>query len=258
MPWASPPISRRRRRARSSARGRAGRAPRCSSAARARPGRRRSSRSGRSSCWQPRHRSPLTTASAPTDRGYSPLPLSHINGLVVGLSSTLLGRQSAWCSTVAVCATLLGNRRPLRRDLAQPCARDDHHPRQPRAAAAPAVIADIRFARSASAPLPSTSSSASRTRSGVGVLETYGMTEAASQITANPLDASSPPARLGRPARRHRPVLLDDDGDQPAPAAGRPRRDRGPRASPRLAATGDLGRLRRRRLPVPRRAEPTT
>jgi acyl-CoA synthetase (AMP-forming)/AMP-acid ligase II len=49
----------------------------------------------------------------------------------------------------------------------------------------------IRFARSASAPLAVRTARAFTANTGISILETYGMTEAAGQITANPLDPSS-------------------------------------------------------------------
>jgi acyl-CoA synthetase (AMP-forming)/AMP-acid ligase II len=55
----------------------------------------------------------------------------------------------------------------------------------------PAVAARIRFARSASAPLPPTTLRRFEERCGIGVLETYGMTEAAGQICANPLEPAA-------------------------------------------------------------------
>jgi acyl-CoA synthetase (AMP-forming)/AMP-acid ligase II len=48
--------------------------------------------------------------------------------------------------------------------------------------------AGLRFVRSASAPLPAPVLERFEQRYGVPVVESYGMTEAASQITANPLD----------------------------------------------------------------------
>ena len=50
----------------------------------------------------------------------------------------------------------------------------------------------VRFVRSASAPLPVPVLERFEQRWRVPVVETYGMTEAASQITANPLDARRP------------------------------------------------------------------
>jgi len=53
------------------------------------------------------------------------------------------------------------------------------------------VAARIRFARPASAPLPATTLRRFEERCGIGVLETYGMTEAAGQICANPLEPAA-------------------------------------------------------------------
>ena len=60
--------------------------------------------------------------------------------------------------------------------------------------------AGLRFVRSASAPLPRAALTAFETALGVPVVETYGMTEAASMITANPVDGMRKPGSAGRPA----------------------------------------------------------
>jgi acyl-CoA synthetase (AMP-forming)/AMP-acid ligase II len=121
------------------------------------------------------------------DRGYCPLPLFHINALVVGVLSTLVAGSTlvldsrfsrsgfwavagdhdvTWLNLVPAIIGLLA-------DSAPP----------------PAGVADrIRFARSASAPLAPGTLGRFEGRCGISVLETYGMTEAASQIAANPLD----------------------------------------------------------------------
>src|SRR5205807_1595424 len=58
----------------------------------------------------------------------------------------------------------------------------------------------IRFARSASAPLPPALLERFQRHTGVSVLETYGMTEVAGQIAANPLDAATRrPGSVGLP-----------------------------------------------------------
>jgi acyl-CoA synthetase (AMP-forming)/AMP-acid ligase II len=123
----------------------------------------------------------------PAERGYTPLPLFHVNAQVMGLLATVVSgaslvldrrfepteywaRVAHWRPTWlnAVPAVLAGL-------LEQP---------------APADVAGIRFARSASAPLPASVLDGFAAHTGVSVLETYGMTEAAGQITANPIDAS--------------------------------------------------------------------
>jgi oxalate---CoA ligase len=122
----------------------------------------------------------------PADRGYTPLPLFHVNAQVMGLLATVASGASlvidarfeadeywsrvdryspTWLNTVpAVLASLAQRPAPLAR-----------------------IAERVRFARSASAPLPPATAQAFTDRTGIGVLETYGMSEAAGQITANPL-----------------------------------------------------------------------
>jgi acyl-CoA synthetase (AMP-forming)/AMP-acid ligase II len=123
----------------------------------------------------------------PDDRGYSPLPLFHINGLVVGLLSTLVAgsslvvdgrfsRRRFWAVADAHDVTWLNLVPAMIGLLAE-------------GTSVPGGMADrIRFARSASAPLAPSTLGRFEGRSGISILETYGMTEAASQIAANPLD----------------------------------------------------------------------
>ena len=129
------------------------------------------------------------------DRGFSPLPLFHINAEVVGLLATLVAG-----------ATLVLDDRFHRTAFWNDMAR--HHVTWINAV--PAIIArlvplaegesaspEIRFVRSASAPLPSGTLERFEEATGLPVVETYGMTEAASQITANPLDGSRKPGSVG-------------------------------------------------------------
>ena len=141
--------------------------------------------------WQLLHAATRVAAHhgfGPGERGYTPLPLFHVNAQVMGLLATLTSGASlvidrrfdadafwdrveehspTWLNTVpAVLASLA--RRP-----------------------APRSAGRVRFARSASAPLPPATARAFTERTGIGVLETYGMSEAAGQITANPLHAAA-------------------------------------------------------------------
>ena len=129
----------------------------------------------------------------------------------------------------------------------------------------------IRFIRSASAPLPIATSTRFEANTGIPVVETYGMTEAASQITANPVTGVRKPGSVGLPvgvevrvvAGRlgRRQSLRPGDGGNVghveirgpsviAAYAGdhhaRPHRPAG------LAADGRSRAFRRGRLPVPR------
>jgi acyl-CoA synthetase (AMP-forming)/AMP-acid ligase II len=134
----------------------------------------------------------------PDDRGLTPLPLFHVNAQVVGLLATLHAGSSlvldrrfhrsdfwacarahdvTWINVVPAILTVL--------------ARQEDPPRLP---------PRLRLVRSASAPLPVAVREAVAARTGVPVLESYGMTEAASQITAVPLHEPCPPGSVGRPA----------------------------------------------------------
>ncbi|MDA8312560.1 MAG: AMP-binding protein [Actinomycetota bacterium] len=119
------------------------------------------------------------------DRGFNPLPLFHINAEVVGLLATLVSG-----------ATLVLDDRFHRRGFWETMARR----RVTWINAVPAILARlaalegtedvpeaVRFARSASAPLPVPVLERFEKTTGIPIVETYGMTEAASQITANPL-----------------------------------------------------------------------
>lgn len=134
---------------------------------------------------------------SPKDRGFNPLPLFHINAEVVGLVATLVARatlvlddrlhrsgfwqlmsdwQVTWINAVpAVIARLV----PL-----------DHEERIP---------SSVRFIRSASAPLPVSTLHRFEDATGIPVIETYGMSEAGSQITANPLTGPRKPGSVGVP-----------------------------------------------------------
>jgi acyl-CoA synthetase (AMP-forming)/AMP-acid ligase II len=131
------------------------------------------------------------------DRGYCSLPLFHVNAEVVGLLATLRAgaylavdrkfsrrgfwdlidaERITWINAVPAIISLLSMDPP-----AEPPAR-------------------LRFVRSASAPLPLAALERFERSVGVPVIETYGMTEAASMITANPLDGPRKPGSAGRPA----------------------------------------------------------
>ncbi|HET9072666.1 MAG TPA: AMP-binding protein [Acidimicrobiales bacterium] len=195
------------------------------------------------------------------DRGYSPLPLFHINGLVVGVLASLVGgyplvvdrRFSAstfwdvvaregvtWVNLVPAILAVLATAEP-------PPA---------------AVVARVAFAQSASAPLAVPTLERFERRTGVPVVETYGMTEAASQITANPRPPGERrPGSVGLPVglelrvadRDGRPLppgeigQVEIRGDNVVgaywePAGTRPA-ERPARRPDGWLPTGDLGRL---------------
>lgn len=148
------------------------------------------------------------------DRGYNPLPLFHINAEVVALLATLVAggtlvldrrfhrtgfwtlmreRRITWINAVPAMLAIL--------------AKD------------PVDAPDgLRFIRSASAPLPAAVATAF---SAVPLVVSYGMTEAASQITATPLDGGAPAGSVGRAVGAELEVRDDDGRVLPAASVGR-------------------------------------
>lgn len=171
------------------------------------------------------------------DRGFCPLPLFHINAEVVGLLATLVagsalvlderfhrtgfwdlvgGHSVTWINAVpAILARLV----PLRPGETVP--------------------EGIRFARSTSAPLPAAVLARFERETAIPVLETYGMTEAGSQITANPLDGPRKPGSVGFPVGTELRVVGDPGAVGQVEIRG-PGVVTGPR---RWLVTGDLGHL---------------
>lgn len=136
------------------------------------------------------------------DRGYCSLPLFHVNAEVVGLLATLsagaylaidrkfsrrgfwemIGRLDiTWINAVPAIISILAIDPPA-------------------AARSADTGRGVRFIRSASAPLPRAALERFEESFGIPVVETYGMTEAASMITANPVDGVRKPGSAGRPA----------------------------------------------------------
>jgi acyl-CoA synthetase (AMP-forming)/AMP-acid ligase II len=131
------------------------------------------------------------------DRGYCSLPLFHVNAEVVGLLATL-----------SAGAYLAVDGKFSRRGFWEMISRL----RVSWINAVPAIISilaldppeipgqGVRFVRSASAPLPRAALERFEEAFGIPVVETYGMTEAASMITANPVDGVRKPGSAGLPA----------------------------------------------------------
>ena len=133
----------------------------------------------------------------PADRGYCSLPLFHVNAEVVGVLATLRAgaylaldrkfsrrgfwelisdREITWINAVPAIISILTIEPPATRPAA------------------------LRFVRSASAPLPLAALERFEGAVGVPIVETYGMTEAASMITANPVAGLRKPGSAGLPA----------------------------------------------------------
>jgi long-chain acyl-CoA synthetase len=135
------------------------------------------------------------------DRVLSSLPLYHVNGQCIGTISPLVSggsivmphrfSVSQWWSLVGTYAPTWLNVVPtiiayLLNDAI-------------RAAPQPEACRNVRFARSASAPLPPEHHRAFEARFGISVLEAMGLTECASVAFANPLEPGE--RRLGSPGR---------------------------------------------------------
>ena len=147
---------------------------------------------------------------SPDDRGFNPLPLFHINAEVVGLLATLVAgaslvlddrfhRTEFWSLMERHHVTWINAVPAIVSHLADP---DPHE----------AVPSGIRFIRSASAPLSAATLSRFEANTGIPVLETYGMTEAASQITANPLVGARKPGSVGLPVGVELRITADETG----------------------------------------------
>jgi oxalate---CoA ligase len=130
-----------------------------------------------------------------SDRGFNPLPLWHINAEVVGLLATLVAggslvlderfhRTAFWRLVDDYEATWINAVPAIISRLADP---GDHEvaPRR------------VRFVRSASAPLAPALFERFEATWGLPVLQTYGMTEAASQICATPVDGARKAGSVG-------------------------------------------------------------
>jgi acyl-CoA synthetase (AMP-forming)/AMP-acid ligase II len=178
----------------------------------------------------------------PADRGYCCLPLFHINAEVVGLLGTLAAgaclvvdrkfsrrgfwelietRQITWINAVPAIITILAMDPPV------------------------ATPGRVRFIRSASAPLAPSALRRFEETFGIPVVETYGMTEAASMITANPLDGPRKAGSAGQPAGTEvRVVSRDGDLLQPCPPGEIGRvQIRGPGVITEYAAGGPVGTI---------------
>jgi len=152
------------------------------------------------------------------DRGYCSLPLFHVNAEVVGLLATL--RAGAYLAV---------DRKFSRRGFWELISAD----RITWINAVPAIIsilsmdppsvppARLRFVRSASAPLPLAALNRFEQSVGVPVIETYGMTEAASMITANPVDGPRKPGSAGLPAGSQVRIGVPGAGTSEAGEVGR-------------------------------------
>jgi len=149
------------------------------------------------------------------DRALCVLPLFHINGFVVTLLAPLLSAgsvimperfkadlfwdwqhdyQATWFSAVPTIFSILLSHQEPPLDYAR----------------------SLRFARSASAPLPVAVLEEFEQRYGIPVIETYGISEAACQVTANPLPPlQHKPGSAGVPVGNKLKVVDEHGAHQP-------------------------------------------
>ncbi len=187
------------------------------------------------------------------DVGFNPLPMFHINAQVVGLLSTLTAgsglviddrfhRTEFWSLIDSLGVTwinavpaIISRLIPLREGESLPSS--------------------VRFVRSASAPLAVSLMKTFEAETGLAVVESYGMTEAGSQICVNPL-AARRPGSVGKPWGVALRVVRDDETPAAAGETGQVQISGptvithydGPGYEDRFSAdgwlrTGDLGHL---------------
>jgi acyl-CoA synthetase (AMP-forming)/AMP-acid ligase II len=153
----------------------------------------------------------------PSDRGFNPLPLFHINAEVVGLLASLVAgsclvlddgfhRTRFWALMAERRITWINAVPAIISRLAAPDPDE-------------VIPSRIRFIRSASAPLPVATSTRFEANTGIPVIETYGMTEAASQITANPVTGVRRPGSVGLPVGVEVRVVMGDSATMDRPHA---------------------------------------
>ena len=128
-------------------------------------------------------------ALGPQDRLLNMLPLFHAHGLISGLLTALAAGTSVVCTPGFDACGLLRLAHRVSTDLVHrgPDNSSSSVIRGSGAVSTASRKCSLRVIRSASASLPVNVLSELESLFGVPVIETYGMTEAASQIAANPL-----------------------------------------------------------------------
>ena len=141
-------------------------------------------------------------ALTPQDRCMNVMPLFHIHGLVAAVSGTLASGGSVWCAPGFDALRFFGWLSEAKPSwyTAVPTM---HQTILARAGRNADVIAatPLRFLRSSSASLPAQVMRALAETFSAPVIEAYGMTEAAHQMTCNPLPpAAQKPGSVGKGA----------------------------------------------------------
>jgi amino acid adenylation domain-containing protein len=165
------------------------------------------------------HNAGAVLALGRRDRLLNVLPLFHAHGLISGLLTALAAGSSVVCTPGFEAEAVLGWLSefrptwytavpPIHRALLSAASRRDHS----------AERCSLRVIRSASSSLPTNVLDGLEALFGVPVIETYGMTEAASQIAANPL-ARRKAGSVGKAAGAEI-AIMDGEGRR-LPSGGR-------------------------------------
>jgi acyl-CoA synthetase (AMP-forming)/AMP-acid ligase II/acyl carrier protein len=161
-----------------------------------------------------------TLALGPRDRLLSVLPLFHVHGLVSGLLAALAAGSSVVCTAGFDAGAFFGWLKEFRPTwyTAVPAI---HRAVLSAAGGAKrsARQCSLRVIRSASSSLPPELTAGLEALFGVPVIDTYGMTEAASQIAANPLGRRKP-GSVGRSAGAEIAIMGGRDRRLPAGKRG--------------------------------------
>jgi amino acid adenylation domain-containing protein len=163
-----------------------------------------------------------TLQLTPADRCLNVMPLFHIHGLVAALLSTLRTGGSIVC-TPGLVATSFFDWMDEFTPTWYSAVPTMHQSILARAPRHPASLqrSRLRFVRSSSAPLPVTVLHELESTFGVPVIEAYGMTEAAHQMTSNPLPPGiRRPGSVGRAAGPQVTVLNNDGAEAGAGVEG--------------------------------------
>ena len=150
------------------------------------------------------------------DRCLGIMPLFHVHGLVASLLASLSAGGSLYC-----CPPFKGTKIRSWLHAADPTwltAVPTMHSELLRAVdGSGSPPASLRFVRSSSAALTPRLMAAIERELGVPAIEAYGMTEAADQISSNPLPPGAhKPGSVGVPAGTE-VIVIDDDGRELAP-----------------------------------------
>lgn len=154
-----------------------------------------------------------TLSLTPADRCMNIMPLFHIHGLIAGVLASVGAGGCTWCSPGFNAMQAFGWLRESRPSwyTAVPTM---HQLILTRAGRNAEVLAEteLRLIRSSSSSLPPTVMAELESVFGTPVVESYGMTEAAHQMTSNPLPPGArKPGSVG-PAAGPEVAIMDGDG----------------------------------------------